>query len=194
MVPLRAKASIFGVVGSLYPYRDISSALKASNVTSRKLDLGRCGASTALAARAVLPSANSVTTSAAAPATVATAVRRVILSPRKPSRLLTTSLRARGMQSAMAKTRKWATSNSEVNLTPRFDHLIRACNANLESANTTKTTATLVAQSARRSRDDLKYQRKGAKTAVQRVPRATPASATKIRRTTTSKATSGVVR
>ena len=54
-------------------------------------------------ADALLPSANSVATSAAVPTTVATAVRRVIFSPRKSSRLVTTALRARGMKSAMAK-------------------------------------------------------------------------------------------
>src|SRR5208337_2893866 len=94
---------MFGVVGSLYPYRDISSAVKASNVISRTLDLGRCGTSTAFTVGDVLLRANSVATSAAVPTTVAIAVRRVIFSPRKPSRLVTTSRRARGMQRATAK-------------------------------------------------------------------------------------------
>ena len=84
-----------------------------------------------------------------------------------------------------------------VNLGPWFDHhdLIRIVSANLESRNTTRTTATFVAHSAMRSRDDLKCQRKGAMAAVQRiVPKTIPASAAKIRRTTTSKTTSAVVR
>ena len=104
-VPLWAKASIFGVVGNLYPYRDMSSALKASNVMIRKLDLGGGDADTATAAGSLLVKANSTATSAAVPATVAMAVRRVIFSVNKPSRLVTTCLRARERKSATAKVR-----------------------------------------------------------------------------------------
>src|ERR1017187_6928287 len=160
------------------------------------LDLGRCGTSAAFTAGAVLLRANSVATSAAVPTTVAIAVRRVIFSPRKPSRLVTTSLRARGMERAKAKARKWPASKAVVNLGPWLapQELIRIVNANLESRNTTRTTPAFVAHSAIRSRDDLKCQRKGAMVAVQRVPKTIPASAAKIRRTTTSKTISAVVR
>ena len=84
----------------------MSSALKASKVISRKLDLGRCGASAAFTAGTDLASAYSVTTSAAVPTTVAIAVRRVIFSLRNPSRLVTTSLRARGKAKRYGESQK----------------------------------------------------------------------------------------
>ena len=85
---------------------------------STKLDLGRCGASAAVTVGADLVSAYSVATSAAVPMTVARAVRRVIFSLRKPSRLVTTSFRVRGIHSAAEKARKWAVYNAVANLGP----------------------------------------------------------------------------
>src|SRR5208283_3054085 len=151
----------------------MSSAQKASKVMRRKLDLGRCGTSAALMVDAALARANSVTTSAAVPATVARAARRVIFGLRNPSRLVTTSRRARGTQRATANARKCAVSRAVVNLGPWFDHhdLITISSANLESRKTTKNTPAFVPQSAMRSRDELKCHRKGARTVVTIVPK-----------------------
>jgi hypothetical protein len=41
-VLLRANSSMRGVVGSRYPYSDISSALRASKVINRRLGPDRC--------------------------------------------------------------------------------------------------------------------------------------------------------
>src|SRR5258708_21214638 len=168
----------------------MSAASKASKVISRMLESGRCAGRADIVTRTVLPITNSVAISAAVPPTVAIAVRRVIFSPRKSSRLPTSCLRTLGMQIAITKKTKCNTSKADVNRTPRFDHLIRVVKANLESTNSTKTTATLVDHAATRTREDLKYQRKGATAAVQALPKAMPASAVKITRTTTSKKTS----
>src|SRR5258705_12466204 len=97
---------MFGVVGRLRPYRDISSAFKASKVISRKLDLGRFGTGAAFTIGTAPARTNSVTTSAAEPTAGTIAVLRVIFSPRKASGLVPTSLRDRGIHSATAKATK----------------------------------------------------------------------------------------
>jgi hypothetical protein len=159
----------------LYPYRDISSALRASKVISRRLGFDRAG-DAALTNVDDLLKTYSVTTNAAVPATVAIAARRVILLVRIPSKLVRTPLRVCGMLSATANARKCAVSNAVVKRGPWFDahDLIKMINANLESTKMTRTTAAFVTQSRMRSRDALRYQSAGAVTAVNNEPTKIP--------------------
>ena len=71
----------------------------------QEVGFGRRGASAAFTVGADLARANSVATSAAVPATVAIAVRRVIFSPTKRWRLVTIPFRAREMKRAATKAR-----------------------------------------------------------------------------------------
>src|SRR5436190_14862514 len=72
---------MFGVVGSLYPYTDMSSADSASKVISTRLDFDRAETEDALTEVARLAKANSNIISATAVPTIAVTMRRVILVP-----------------------------------------------------------------------------------------------------------------